>query len=166
MKRRKVEPMRTTTSTVRESSESERRWFCGGGLHTWVATSDDTGGAFLMFEDQLDQGKVTPLHLHADADETFYMLEGEILLHIDGDQRPLHAGGIAFVPRGVAHAFMVTSASARMLCLQTPGGGEAFYRQASEPAIPGSAPIPVDFDRVREAAATTGAIALLGPPPF
>jgi hypothetical protein len=119
-----------------------------------------------MFQDDLDAGKATPLHRHPGADETFYMLEGEIVLHIDGQQQRLTAGGIAIIPRGVPHAFMVTSAQAQMLCLQTPGGGEAFYRRASEPAIQGEPPTPVDFDRVREAATHTGAIEILGPPPF
>jgi len=157
----------STKVTVRPAGEGERRWFCGGGLHTWKATAQETGGAFLMFEDDLDAGKVTPLHRHPDADETFYMLEGEILLHVDGDEpRRLAAGGIAVIPRTISHAFMVTSGRARMLCLQTPGSGEAFYRHASEPFVAGQESAPVDFGRVREAAALTGAIELLGPPPF
>ena len=61
---------------------------------------------------------------------------------------------------------MVTSPQARMLTLQTPGTDEAFYRLASEPAPQGSQPIPVDFGRIREAALQTGAIEILGPPPF
>ena len=152
--------MKTLAATVRESGEGERRWFCGGGLMTWKVTAEETGGVFLMFEDQLDVGKVTPLHQHPDADETFYLLEGEILLDIDGEQRKLHAGGVVVLPRGVPHAFKVTTAT-RMLCVQTPGSGEAFYRLASE-----SAPTPVDFDRIRAAAMATGAIEILGPPPF
>ncbi len=40
------------------------------------------------------------------------------------------------------------------------------FRMASEPAPEGSSPIPVDFDRIREAAEATGAIEILGPPPF
>jgi quercetin dioxygenase-like cupin family protein len=152
--------MKTLAATVRESDEGEKRWFCGGGLMTWKVTAEETGGVFLMFEDQLDVGKVTPLHQHPDADETFYLLEGEILLDINGEQRMLHAGGVAVLPRGVPHAFKVTTAT-RMLCVQTPGSGEAFYRLASE-----SAPTPVDFDRIRVAAMETGAIEILGPPPF
>jgi quercetin dioxygenase-like cupin family protein len=155
----------TLAPTVRAGGEGERRWFCGGGEHTWLATEAETAGAFLLFEDRLDAGKVTPLHRHPDADETFFVLEGEIVVHVDGERHPLGAGGIAVVPRGVPHAFMVTSATARMLCLQTPGSGEAFYRHASEPAGDGEQP-PVDFDRVRAAAEATGAIELLGPPPF
>lgn len=157
-------PMPTTT--IRGSAEGERRWFCGGGLHTWKATADETGGAFLIFEDQLDEGKVTPLHRHPDADETFLMIEGEIVLYLDGETRELRAGGIAVIPRGVPHAFLVASAQARMWCLQTPGSGEQFYRMASEPAVDGAPPTPVDFGRVGAAAAHTGAIEILGPPPF
>jgi quercetin dioxygenase-like cupin family protein len=157
--------MSTLQTTVRAQGAGERRWFCGGGIHTWLATESETDGAYLLFEDALDAGKVTPLHLHPEADETFYMLEGEVRLHIDGDEQALGMGGIAIVPRGVPHAFMVTTPTARMLCLQTPGGGEAFYRHASDPAGVGEPPMP-DFARVRAAAAATGAIEILGPPPF
>jgi len=158
--------MKTLAATVRQNGEGERRWFCGGGLHTWKVTSEQTGGAFLLFEDSLDAGKATPLHQHPDADETFYMLEGEIVVHLDGELQPLRAGGIAVMPRGVPHAFKVTSAHARMLCLQTPGGGDAFYRLASEPAHADEPAAPIDFDRVRAAAIQTGAIDILGQPPF
>ena len=158
--------METLTATVTQNGEGELRWFCGGGVHTWKATAQQTGGAFFIFEFESEGGKVTPLHLHPDADETFYMLEGEILLHIDGKESRLGAGGLVVFPRGVPHAFMVTSSRARMLCFQNPGAGEAFYRDASEPAAKGDPEGVVDMDRVRSAAAKTGAIEILGPPPF
>lgn len=54
-----------------------------------------------------------------------------------------------------------------MLTLQTPGGAEAFYRGASEPATADTDPAgPVDFARVREATERSGGMQLLGPPPF
>ena len=53
-------------------------------MHTWKATAEETGGAFLLFEDVMEQGKMTPLHTHPEADETMYVLEGEILMHLDG----------------------------------------------------------------------------------
>jgi quercetin dioxygenase-like cupin family protein len=158
--------MNTLTATVRDHGQGEKRWFCGGGLHTWLATAEETGGAFLLFEFVGEQHKVTPLHLHPGVDETFYVLDGEIQLALGEERRTLSAGGVAVIPRGVPHAFMVTSPEARMLTLLTPGNGEDFFRTASEPAPEGSSPIPVDFDRVREAAQQTGAIEILGPPPF
>jgi quercetin dioxygenase-like cupin family protein len=158
--------MKTLTATVRDSGQGERRWFCGGGLHTWLATSDETGGAFLLFEFRGEQGKVTPVHIHPASDETFYMLDGSILLDLDGQRRELSTGGVVVIPRGVPHAFTVTSPEARFLTIQTPGTDESFYRLASEPALEGSEPAAVDFDRVRQAALETGAIQILGPPPF
>ena len=49
---------------------------------------------------------------------------------------------------------------------RTRGTDADFYRMASEPAPAGSPPAPVDFDRVGAAAAQTGGIVILGPPPF
>ena len=158
--------MSTLAATVRGSGESEQRWFYGGGLITWLATPEETGGEFFLTEFTGEKGKVTPLHIHPAAHETFYILDGEILLDIDGVKQALSTGGVAVVPRGVPHAFMVTSPTVRSLTIQTPGTDEAFYRMASEPAPPGSSPVPVDFDRIRDAALRTGAIEIVGPPPF
>jgi quercetin dioxygenase-like cupin family protein len=161
--------MKTLATVVRESGEGERRWFCGGGLQTWKATNEETGGAFLLFEDLLTHGKVTPLHTHPDSDETMIVLEGEIVMHLDGTDHTVGVGGIASAPRGVPHAFMVSGADgARLLCLHTPGCCQAFYWDASEPAEEGEAlgTGPVDMERVRASAAANGGIEIIGPPPF
>lgn len=148
---------------VRSTAEAEQRWFFGGGIHTWLASPQDTGGAYLLIHDALEGGKTTPLHVHPESDETFYVLSGEILVHLDGVNHPVHAGGIAMAPRGVPHAFMVTSATAELLYLHTPAACAEFYRAASEPL---GATRQVDFDRVRAAAACDPGIELTGPPPF
>ena len=159
--------MNKLVSIVRAEGEGEKLWFYGGGIHTWLATSSETGGAFLLFDDVMTRGKTTPLHSHPQVDETLYVLEGEILVHLDGRERKLGSGSMAMVPRGVPHAFLVTSESARLLTLETPGSSEAFYRGASEPLTPSLEAIaPVDFDRVRASAARNGGIEILGPPPF
>jgi len=152
---------------VRGEGEGEKLWFYGGGVHTWLATGAETGGVFLLFDDVMTSGKTTPLHSHPEVDETLYVLDGEILVHIDGREQTLGTGGVAMVPRGVPHAFLITSDRARILFLETPGSSEAFYRGASEtltPALEASAP--VDFDRVRASAARNGGIEILGRPPF
>lgn len=159
--------MGTAVSIVRAEGEGERRRFFGGGVLTIKATSEETDGAFLLFEDVMSQGKTTPLHVHANEDETLYVLEGEILVHIDGEDHPVGPHGVAVAPRGVPHAFLVTSQTARVLTLQTPGSAEAFYRGASEPASADTDPSgPVDFARVREAAERSGGMQVIGPPPF
>jgi quercetin dioxygenase-like cupin family protein len=152
---------------VRADGEGERLRFHGGGLLTIKAGADETGGVFLLFEDHMAQGKTTPLHVHANEDETLYVLEGELLVQIDGVDHAVGARGMAVAPRGVPHAFLVTSETARVLTLQTPGTAEPFYRGASEPAGGETDPSgPVDFDRVRDAAERSGGMQVLGPPPF
>ncbi len=159
--------MSPAVAIVRAEGEGEQLRFWGGGLLTIKASAEETGGAFLLFEDVMAQGKTTPLHTHANEDETLYVLEGEILVHIDGANHRVGARGVAVAPRGVPHAFLVTSPTARVLTLQTPGSAEAFYRGASEPATADADPAgPVDFGRVREAAERSGGMQMLGPPPF
>lgn len=157
----------TLTPTIRSAEEGARRWFFGGGVHIWKATAEETGGAFLLFEDRMEQGKCTPLHTHPESDETMYVLEGEIVMHLDGQEHRIAAGGLAVAPRGVPHAFLVVSEQARLLCLHTPGCCQAFYWDASEPLVEGGPTSgPVDFDRVRASAHKNGGIEILGPPPF
>lgn len=158
-------------SLVRATEDGARRWFYGGGLHIWKATADDTDGAFLLFEDRMDHGKVTPLHIHPDSDETMIVLEGEILMHLDGVEHTVSAGGIASAPRGVPHAFKVSGVDgARLLCLHTPGCCQAFYWDASEAVKEddgrGIDAGPVDMGRVQASAEKNGGIEILGPPPF
>jgi quercetin dioxygenase-like cupin family protein len=159
--------MKSAVSIVRAEGEGERLRFWGGGILTMKATAAETDGAFMLFEDHMPQGKTTPLHAHANEDEALYVLEGEILVHIGGKDHAVGPRGIAVAPRSVPHAFLVTSPTARVLCLQTPGSAEAFYRGASEPAGADIDPAgPVDFERVRVSAERSGGMQVLGPPPF
>jgi quercetin dioxygenase-like cupin family protein len=148
---------------VQNDGEGEKHWFSGGGVHTWKVTAEQTQGMLGIFEDTLERGKTTPLHAHPESDEIVYVLEGEITIHNEGNPRTLGKGGVVFTPRGVPHAFVVTSERARILAIVTPAEHvESFYRKASVPGESG----PVDFGKVGAAAKETGATIILGPPPF
>jgi quercetin dioxygenase-like cupin family protein len=155
-----------TDPVVRAAAAGDRREFAGGGMHTWMVRAEETDGAFFLFEDRMERGKMTPLHTHP-SDETMYVIDGEIVMHLDGTNHSITTGGVAVAPRGLPHAFLVVSESATMLCLHVPGSCEAFYWDASEPLAPGeSGTGAVDFDRVKASAQRNGGITLLGPPPF
>jgi quercetin dioxygenase-like cupin family protein len=130
------------------------------------ATAEETGGAFMLLEDSLVRGKTTPLHRHPDHDEMVYVIEGAILYSGDGVERRVERGGTIVTPRGVPHAFLVVSDSARLLFMQTPGSGEAFYRGSSEPMTASTTDGRVDFKKIGETAEKTGQTVLMGPPPF
>jgi len=159
--------MATSVPLILQDGEGERRWFAGGGVFTMKASAAETDGAFVLFEDHVVRGKTTPLHLHPEEDETLYVLAGEILVYVDGEEHRVGEHGVFVAPRSVPHAFLVISDSARLLCLQTPGTGEAFYREVSDPAnSDADSARPPDFERLREAAGRSPTIELLGPPPF
>jgi len=152
---------------IRQAGEGKQRWFAGGGVFTWKATGKETGCAFVLLEDRMVRGKTTPLHLHPNEDETIYVLEGELLVHSEGEEHRVVQGGLFFAPRGLPHAFMVTSETARVLALQTPGTGELFYRDAGETVrTAADASRPPDFVRLQQVAESSESIELLGPPPF
>lgn len=152
---------------VRNAGEGDRQSFAGGGLHLWKLLAEDTDGAFFLFEDTMVKDKTTPLHLHPEAHEMTYVIEGEIELQADGNRSRVRSGGMSFVPKGVPHAFIVVSSEARLIGLQSPGAvGQAFYRGASEPAVDDTADV-LDLARVQAAAAANPrGITILGPSPF
>lgn len=156
-----------SVAVIRHSDEGERMWFAGGGLFTFKLTCEDTGGSLLLFEDDMQRGKCTPLHKHPEEEEALYVLEGELLVHADGEEHRLGAGGCFLAPRGVPHAFLVVSERARVLTMLTPGAAEAFYRDAGEASTSADdATRPADFARLRAAAERSPSIEILGPPPF
>jgi quercetin dioxygenase-like cupin family protein len=155
------------TPIIRQAGEGERLWFAGGGVVTFKAPVAETGGSFSLMEDTMARGKTTPLHLHPDADEVIYLVEGEILAHVDGSEHAVREGGLLVAPRGVPHAFLVTSATARAIVMLVPGpAGEAFFRAASEPLTAENESSPPDIARLQAVAAESPSIEILGPPPF
>jgi quercetin dioxygenase-like cupin family protein len=154
-------------AVIRQAGEGEHLWFAGGGVFTMKVSAEEAGGAMILFEDRVVRGKTTPLHLHQHEDELIYVLQGELIAHVGGQEHRVGEGGMVLFPRGVAHSFLVTSETAHLLCLQTPGSGEGFYRQASEPATSeADARRPPDLARLRAVAQGCASIDLLGPPPF
>ncbi len=159
--------MSTAVPIIRQDGEGEQMWFAGGGTFTLKATAAETGQAFILLEDRMARGKATPFHLHPKQDEAIYVLEGELLVDVEGEQHAVRQGGFFVAPRGVPHAFIVTSETARVLAFQTPGTGEAFYRDAGEPVNSAAdASRPADWARLKEVAEQSDTIELLGPPPF
>jgi quercetin dioxygenase-like cupin family protein len=155
------------TPIVRNAGEGDKRSFFGGGLHTWKLLAEETDGTFFLFEDTMVKDKTTPLHLHPEAHEMTYVIDGEIEVQADGHRSRVRSGGMSFVPKGVAHAFIVVSSEARLMSLQSPGAvGQPFYRGASVAAVDDSADA-LDLAGLQAtAAANPRGITILGPPPF
>jgi mannose-6-phosphate isomerase-like protein (cupin superfamily) len=57
-----------------------------GSIYKYLATGEDTGGAYSLFEALVppkDPGP--PPHLHRNEDEAFYVLQGEFSIYLGGE---------------------------------------------------------------------------------
>ena len=111
---------------------------------------DETGGSIGIFESTDAPGYGPPRHVHHDADETFFILSGEVAFLCDGKRVDCSVGEAAFIPRGKEHCFRVLGEHpARILTIMTPGGFEGFFDEMKARDLE----LPRDFDQVVELAA-------------
>jgi quercetin dioxygenase-like cupin family protein len=113
-------------------------WWKSGRV-TIKAGPDETGNAFSQLVMDEPRGSGTPIHIHHNEDETFYVLEGQVTMFSGDDRVDLEAGDFFFVPRGVVHAYLVRSERARMLVTISPSGTEQLFVSLGVP-VTGSEP--------------------------
>ena len=131
--------------------EGESVWFLNSRM-TLKADAATTGGRYGLIESIIPPGFSPPLHIHHREDESFYVLEGHLRLQCGDDTYEAQAGSFIFLPRDVPHSFLVEGDTpARMLTIETPGGGERFFVDAGRPAagegLPSAAAVDVEMLR-------------------
>jgi mannose-6-phosphate isomerase-like protein (cupin superfamily) len=90
--------------------------------------SEVSGGAFTLLE-EVPPLVDTPLHVHRNEDELFYVLEGDHVYRVGDVEHTVGPGGLVFAPRGIPHSQRrVLPGRGRQLVLITPGGFEGFFR--------------------------------------
>lgn len=103
-------------------------------------SASDTDQRLSMFEWIGRTPGGPPLHVHADQDEIFFVLEGEYVFQCGQERRRMSAGDTIFLPRRVHHTFCQLTASGRLLFMFTPAGDmEAFFKAAAATPGPPSA---------------------------
>jgi mannose-6-phosphate isomerase-like protein (cupin superfamily) len=95
------------------------------------ASAAATRGAFTLFEE--NEPVDTPLHVHENEDELFYVVEGEHVIRVGGEEFRVGPGGLVFAPRGVPHSQRrVVPRTGRLLVLAAPAGLEGFFRELAD----------------------------------
>jgi quercetin dioxygenase-like cupin family protein len=161
---------RATTARAHAACASgERSVWYGGYLLTFLATGEETGGRYALVEEYGRKGVSAepPMHVHTREEESFYVIEGEMVFHVAGETILAPAGTHVVLPRGVPHRFEVASGEVRCLNLLAPAGFEGFFRELSEPArelaLPPAPEGPPDVGRLVATSAKYGCEIL--PPP-
>src|SRR5918997_2965440 len=95
------------------------------------ASAEATGGAFTVFEEHNPVD--TPSHVHQNEDELFYVLEGDHVFEVGGQEFRVGPGGLVFAPRRTPHSQRrVVPREGRVLVLTSPAGFEGFFRELAE----------------------------------
>lgn len=103
-----------------------------GARYEILLSSAMTNGAMGMFRSEDQPGFGPPMHVHLDADETFYVLSGTVDFARGDDRLTVGAGGAVHIPRGTPHTFRVRDEGpAKMLTILTPGGFEGFFAEVA-----------------------------------
>lgn len=101
------------------------------------ATAHDTAGAFSLLESDEPLGFGPPMHVHHDAAKAFYVLAGEYVIFLGGDEVLCPAGAFIFIPLGLPHGFRVGGVPSRKLNLYTPAGMIGYFDETSAAARTG-----------------------------
>ncbi|MHC3437015.1 quercetin 2,3-dioxygenase [Natrialbaceae archaeon A-gly3] len=139
-----------------------------GALTMIKATGEETGGAYGLIEQRSNAGMMTPLHVHHGSDELWFVIDGQISVHVDGETFEVGAGDLAFGPRGVPHAFRVDEDDSRYLIVLN-AGKESFFEavgdRVADLTLPDPHPPEEQLERLNDVLKAYE-LELLGPPPF
>ncbi len=124
------------------------------------ATGDETGGLFTLLEAAEPAGFGPPLHIHHDAAEAFYVLDGEYLIFLKEREYVCPTGSFIFIPAGLRHGFRVGRVPSRKLNLYAPEAMIGYFDELSA-AITADDADPARLDAI----ATGHGMEVVGPVP-
>lgn len=143
------------------ADHQQLEWLAGSTL-TMLLDSAATDGQLMMGRFSVARGEAPPFHKHLHEDEIFMLISGTALVWYDDAEYELAEGGVVFLPRGVGHAYRITSDTADLLMINTPGGIEGMFRATGRDM---STPRPEGFEvQPDPAAAERYGNVVLGPP--
>jgi quercetin dioxygenase-like cupin family protein len=143
-------------------------WFFDTLVNFQISHEDGSDGMSVM-ESLARRGDSPPYHVHHTEDEVFHLIEGELVLFVDGKAMRILAGETHLAPKGIPHSYRVVSERARWLVVTTNGDFERFVQAVSRPATtaelpaPSGPPTPEQQQELGELSLRHG-IELIGPP--
>lgn len=132
----------------------------GNFVMTVKAVAGETAGAFSLLEAREPPHFGPPMHIHRNAAEAFYVLEGEYIMFVGEQEIRCPAGSFVFVPPGAIHGFRVGPVASRKLNLYVPEAMIGYFDDLAAAIRSGD----VDDARLGEIAERYG-MTVLGPVP-
>jgi len=105
-----------------------------GGRFTVKLDRDGSAGRFAIVEAVASRATEPPIHVHHNEDEAWYVLNGHMTFHVDGQAYEADAGTFVLAPQGLPHTFTVDVEPTRVLVFAAPSGFEHFALELGTPA--------------------------------
>jgi quercetin dioxygenase-like cupin family protein len=119
-----------------------------GGPVTFKVRSAESGGALTVLETEVAASQGLPFHVHANEDETLYVLEGSFRFQLGDEVRDAPVGSFVYVPRGLPALLPDVGESAGRMLVTFSRPGWSGSSSGSPRSFP--APIPARHSRRRE----------------
>jgi quercetin dioxygenase-like cupin family protein len=124
-----------------------------GNTYRILVTGAQTGGEFAVMDFSIPPGGGPGPHAHANIQESFYVIEGEIEVKSEAGTYIAKKGSFVTIPKGgIVHQFKnKTDNMAQMLCTVVPAGLEDFFIEASKATENDNAlpPAPMDAETLK-----------------
>lgn len=116
-----------------------------GDTYRILVTGKQTGGAFATIDMLIPPNGGPGPHAHADFQESFFVVEGEVEVKSEAGSYIATAGSYVVIPKGgIVHDFKNhTDKTAHLLCMVAPSGLEKFFLEIGKPVAFGTFVAPV-----------------------
>lgn len=122
----------TIQEKVIRNGEGEKLNVLGDKM-TVKLTGKDTGGQYVLIEENNEPGVGIPPHVHEHEDEIFRVIEGQLEVQIADQKFVLGPGDMAFAPRNIPHTWKVTGDKPAKIDLSFfPAGMEAMFEKLAQ----------------------------------
>ncbi|MBF9141798.1 cupin domain-containing protein [Hymenobacter properus] len=111
-----------------------------GNTYRTLLSGTQTGGAYAVIDMLVPPGGGPAPHAHAEVQENFFVIEGEVVVRSDTQTYTAGVGTFINIAKGGAvHNFKNESeAVAHLLCIVAPAGTEEMFAEAGQPVAPGT----------------------------
>jgi quercetin dioxygenase-like cupin family protein len=134
-----------------------------GDTYRIVTSGAQTGGAYAIIDMLVPPGGGPGPHAHALIHESFFVLNGEVVVRSKTQTYTARQGALVEIPTGGAvHSFRNESGTlAHLLCIVVPAGLDDFFAEIGQPVaagqfLPAPALSPADLQRLQAIAAQHG----------
>jgi quercetin dioxygenase-like cupin family protein len=113
------------------ANQPARRWSFLGVL---VDELTEPGAPVTVAVGVAPEGASPPAHVHADLDDSFYLLDGRMMIRCGDEVWEARSGSWVQFPAGVPHTFRVLGGPARILLVHANDSFMAAVREIGRPA--------------------------------